>query len=131
MRRCGCTGRRCDGQSDAGSRDDATCFLRIVRSSAKESQEGTPVCLRDWLLAEVPRQKVKRFKEKRAYQYFMQMASALAYLHYKDIAHRDLKCENILFTSTNYVKLADFSFARYCSENAFVHLRRRRLNRLA
>ncbi|XP_072143094.1 testis-specific serine/threonine-protein kinase 1-like, partial [Dermacentor andersoni] len=60
-------------------------------------------------------QKVKRFKEKRAYQYFMQMASALAYLHYKDIAHRDLKCENILFTSTNYVKLADFSFARYCT----------------
>ncbi|XP_065282716.1 testis-specific serine/threonine-protein kinase 1-like isoform X3 [Dermacentor albipictus] len=59
--------------------------------------------------------KVKRFKEKRAYKYFMQMASALAYLHYKDIAHRDLKCENILFTSTNRVKLADFSFARYCT----------------
>ncbi|KAL1478150.1 hypothetical protein MTO96_035182, partial [Rhipicephalus appendiculatus] len=32
------------------------------------------------------------------------MASALAYLHYKDIAHRDLKCENILLTSTNRVK---------------------------
>ncbi|XP_037512305.1 testis-specific serine/threonine-protein kinase 1-like [Rhipicephalus sanguineus] len=59
--------------------------------------------------------KVKRFKEKRASRYFMEMASALAYLHYKDIAHRDLKCENILLTSTNRVKLADFSFARYCT----------------
>ncbi|KAH6932865.1 hypothetical protein HPB50_010425 [Hyalomma asiaticum] len=44
----------------------------------------------------------------------MEMASALAYLHFKDIAHRDLKCENVLLTSTNHVKLADFSFARYC-----------------
>ncbi|XP_077551234.1 testis-specific serine/threonine-protein kinase 3-like [Haemaphysalis longicornis] len=60
--------------------------------------------------------KVKRFKERRAYEYFMQMAKALAYLHYKDIAHRDLKCDNVLLTSTNVVKLADFSFARYCTD---------------
>ncbi|XP_077498900.1 testis-specific serine/threonine-protein kinase 6-like [Amblyomma americanum] len=57
--------------------------------------------------------KVKRFKEKRARWYFLQMSSALAYLHSKDITHRDLKCENVLLTSTNHVKLADFSFARY------------------
>ncbi|XP_077551265.1 testis-specific serine/threonine-protein kinase 6-like [Haemaphysalis longicornis] len=60
--------------------------------------------------------KVHRFDEETAHRFFMQLVSALAYLHQNDIAHRDLKCENVLLTKDDLVKLADFSFARYCSD---------------
>nr|XP_054928177.1 uncharacterized protein LOC129385549 [Dermacentor andersoni] len=93
-------------------RDRVQRFKLLLQKASKLAGDHPLIVAGDF---NAPYHKVKRFKEKRAYQYFMQMASALAYLHYKDIAHRDLKCENILFTSTNYVKLADFSFARYCS----------------
>lgn len=48
--------------------------------------------------------------------WFLQMAKALRYLHSHDIAHRDLKCENILLSQRMNIKLADFGFARYCTE---------------
>ncbi|XP_077551267.1 testis-specific serine/threonine-protein kinase 1-like [Haemaphysalis longicornis] len=60
--------------------------------------------------------KVTRLDERMAHQFFMQLVSALAYLHKNDIAHRDLKCENILLTMVDVVKLADFSFSRYCTD---------------
>nr|XP_054928156.1 testis-specific serine/threonine-protein kinase 3-like [Dermacentor andersoni] len=69
--------------------------------------------------------KVKRLDEKTTHQFFMQLASALAYLHKNDVAHRDLKCENVLLTTVDVVKLTDFSFARYCTDE---HTKRKELS---
>ena len=50
-------------------------------------------------------------EEAEAHKLFMQMCSAVEYLHGKNIAHRDLKCENVLLANNNIVKLTDFGFA--------------------
>ncbi|KAI0985459.1 hypothetical protein GJ496_008530 [Pomphorhynchus laevis] len=45
---------------------------------------------------------------------FRQILSAVKYCHKMDIAHRDLKCENMLLDKHLNIKIADFGFTRYC-----------------
>ncbi|XP_072542832.1 testis-specific serine/threonine-protein kinase 6-like [Salminus brasiliensis] len=43
-----------------------------------------------------------------ARMWFSQLVGAVGYLHQQDIAHRDLKCENVLLSADGQVKLTDF-----------------------
>jgi serine/threonine protein kinase len=47
---------------------------------------------------------------------FTQLADAMNYIHNQNIAHRDIKLDNILYDDhTNTLKLIDFGFAAICS----------------
>jgi len=56
--------------------------------------------------------KNKRFPENQVKFYAVQIASAIGYLHSKDICHRDMKLENILMDEEGYLKLIDFGLAK-------------------
>jgi Protein kinase domain len=43
-----------------------------------------------------------------------QVTSALNYLQKRNVAHRDVKLENILMDTSGVIKLADFGYAVYC-----------------
>ncbi|KAK9476258.1 kinase-like domain-containing protein [Lipomyces japonicus] len=49
-----------------------------------------------------------------AQQIFSQISGAVAYIHMKNIVHRDLKLENILLDKRQSAKLCDFGFTREC-----------------
>ena len=50
--------------------------------------------------------------------YATDVARAVAYLHARQCIHRDLKGENLLITSNDRLKVADFGFARITGRNA-------------
>lgn len=54
-------------------------------------------------------------RDQDTYKYFKEMCNGVEYLHSKGIVHRDLKCENILLSKRNVIKIADFGFARIIS----------------
>ena len=61
------------------------------------------------------RENGKPFTEWTAFLIVKQVLQTLTFIHSKNIAHRDLKLENLMFTSTNpkdfQLKLIDFGFA--------------------
>ncbi|XP_067871603.1 serine/threonine-protein kinase ULK3 isoform X2 [Heterodontus francisci] len=59
----------------------------------------------------------RRLPERVARRFLQQLASALQYLHQRNISHLDLKPQNVLLSSltTPHLKLADFGFAQHMS----------------
>ena len=55
-------------------------------------------------------QKLHGLKENDAFKYFIQVASAIQFLHYNGLAHRDIKPENILIDDNKNIKLCDFGW---------------------
>ncbi|WXC42994.1 Serine/threonine-protein kinase ark1 [Fusarium graminearum] len=56
-------------------------------------------------------QKETRFTERKAARFIAQVASALQYLHRKNIIHRDIKPENILVGMHDELKMSDFGWS--------------------
>lgn len=63
------------------------------------------------LFAKLKNQPESRFTEKQSAIYIKSLASALMYLHEKNVIHRDIKPENLLLGSEGELKIADFGWS--------------------
>jgi len=59
----------------------------------------------------------KKLPESEVKVIFQQLAEGVSYLHKHNIAHRDLKLENILINSDKNIKIIDFGFSLVTSKN--------------
>lgn len=63
------------------------------------------------LQAHITKQACKRLDEPDAAEIFSQFMNGLAYCHRNNVAHRDIKLENVLLTQSRQVKIIDFGFS--------------------
>jgi Tol biopolymer transport system component len=76
--------------------------------------DGTPYLVSELLEGESLRELLARgpLSHRRAVGYAIQIAQGLAAAHSKDIAHRDLKPDNLFITRDGHVKILDFGLAK-------------------
>jgi len=76
--------------------------------------DGAPYLVSELLEGESLREALQRgvLSHRRALDYAVQIAHGLAAAHSKDIAHRDLKPDNIFITREGRVKILDFGLAK-------------------
>ncbi|PIO64132.1 hypothetical protein TELCIR_14253 [Teladorsagia circumcincta] len=92
--------------------DGVKCLLMVV-----EFLEGGD------LLSQFENQGSKPYPEKKVGEIIRQIGSAVQYLHDMNIAHRDIKLENILCSSTGddcVYKLGDYGFAKRPERNVLM-----------
>lgn len=92
--------------------DNVKCLLMVV-----EFLEGGD------LLSQFENQGSKPYTEEKIGQIIRQIGSAVQYLHEMNIAHRDIKLENILCSSTGddcIYKLGDYGFAKRPERNVLM-----------
>uniref|UniRef100_A0A915AMW4 non-specific serine/threonine protein kinase n=1 Tax=Parascaris univalens TaxID=6257 RepID=A0A915AMW4_PARUN len=51
---------------------------------------------------------------------YAQIVAAVVHMHSKDIVHRDIKAENVIFAHPGWVKLADFGFSCQVENGAYL-----------
>lgn len=66
---------------------------------------------RGTLFKELQSQPLRRFDERTSANYIKSLASALQYLHERDVIHRDIKPENLLLGHKGDLKIADFGWS--------------------
>jgi len=59
----------------------------------------------------------KKFPERIAARYLFQLASAIGYMHARNVIHRDLKLENVLIDENDDLKICDFGWSVHTVEN--------------
>lgn len=62
------------------------------------------------LFTEIQKSKKGGLSEEKAYEYFIQVCSAIHFLHSNGIIHRDIKPENSLLDANNKIKICDFGW---------------------
>lgn len=62
-----------------------------------------------------------RFREPQAATIFRQVVDAVSFCHFRGVAHRDLKPQNILITTFPEVKVSDFGLCGYIDEREMMH----------
>ena len=76
------------------------------------------ISLREYYNNEIRNQKgISEHKSNIFKKIFKQIFEAMNYIHKKNIAHRDIKSENILMTKNYEIKIIDFGFGMYNPEN--------------
>eukprot|EP01060_Flectonema_neradi_P031949 TRINITY_DN4982_c0_g1_i2.p1 TRINITY_DN4982_c0_g1~~TRINITY_DN4982_c0_g1_i2.p1 ORF type:complete len:675 (+),score=140.45 TRINITY_DN4982_c0_g1_i2:242-2026(+) len=66
-------------------------------------------------------QRTEPFNYQEIMSFFVEICSAVEYLHCRNILHRDLKAANIFLTADGHVKLGDFGIARLLSTHGNQH----------
>jgi tRNA A-37 threonylcarbamoyl transferase component Bud32 len=76
------------------------------------------ISLREYYNNEIRNQKgISEHKSNIFKKIFRQIFDAMNYIHKKNMAHRDIKLENILMTNNYEIKIIDFGFGMYNPQN--------------